>query len=440
MQKKTICLFEDESAKWFGPLIYTRPVWELRIGAYTFLEKLQNIFPEHEFIYICRSQITKTYGESSGLTAFNKFIKSDDLLFINGRVVLNQTCAHQLCNERDESSFLVGDELAAFYIKTKYFDQVRLDENGYLYIDNLSHLQTRQIDANLHRYPWDLVNDAGKEICGDINLDKHSNPDTNIKIPSYVTVLNSANIYSDGNVNFRPGVILNCEKNEIRLGNNTQIGTGAILDSSKGPIWIDEDANVQSGAIIEGPVYVGKKSIIRPGARISDGVCLGPQCRVGGEVSNTIMLGYSNKQHSGYLGSSYIGEWVNFGAATDNSDLKNNYRPVEVMIEGEKVDSEDLHVGSIIADHCKTAIHTRLNTGTVVGVCCNLFGSDFPAKYIPSFTWFGSENYVEYNVKKALETIAVVMERRDMRLTPAMSELLKGIFSSTEHERIELFD
>ena len=152
------------------------------------------------------------------------------------------------------------------------------------------------------------------------------------------------------------------------------------------------------------------------------------------------MLGYSNKQHSGYLGSSYIGEWVNFGAATDNSDLKNNYRPVEVMIEGEKVDSEDLHVGSIIADHCKTAIHTRLNTGTVVGVCCNLFGSDFPAKYIPSFTWFGSENYVEYYVKKALETIAVVMERRDMRLTPAMSELLKGIFSSTEHERIELFD
>lgn len=439
MKKISICLFEDKSTKWFGPLTFTRPVWELRIGAYTFLQKLRLQFPEQGFRFSCRTKITRSYAGSTDLGPLKDHLDTDVVLFVNGRMILDNDNVQQLLEGTEECLYLSGDEVAAFRVKTSNLARIRWNDENILDTDCLKPLPGKAIKARLFRYPWELIKNSGNEICSDLALAKRHYPGSPLSIPSYVTVRNPGNIEFIGEVNFYPGVIIDAENNIVRFGNNTKIGSGVILDSNDGPIWIDDDTEIQPGAIIQGPVHIGKNSIVRPGAKISNGVSLGPHCRVGGEVSATIMIGYSNKQHSGYLGSSYIGEWVNFGAATDNSDLKNNYRPVDVMIEGEKIDSGDLHVGSIIADHCKTAIHTRLNTGTVVGVCCNLFGSDFPVKYVPSFTWFGSDSYVEYKVEKALETIAVVMSRRGKTLTPAMSELLKDIFLSTAHERNALF-
>ncbi len=440
MKKKNICIFEDRDSKWFGPLTYTRPVWELLTGAYTFLQRLQQQFPEHEFIYKCRSNLRAAYSESSGLKTLDSLEYSEDLLFINGRCIFDLEDIQQLQNESGDCLFLAENEVAAIQVGKNSSNRILWNDKGLLEPDSLTQLPVKQVNAKLHRFPWELINNSGNQIKSDLDIVNETNPGTQVCVPNYIIVNNLTNLTSTGKVIINPGAIVNSYINIIRFGSNVRLGSGAILDSTNGPIWIDDDADIQPGAIIEGPVYIGKKSIIRPGAKISDGVCLGPQCRIGGEVSNTIMIGYSNKQHSGYLGSSYVGEWVNLGAATDNSDLKNNYRPVDVIIEGEKIDTGDLHVGAMISDHCKTAIHTRLNTGTLSGVCCNLFGADFPAKYIPSFTWFGSDGYVEYKIEKALETIAAVMERRNRRLTPVMRGLLKGIFDSTANERNALLN
>ena len=238
-----------------------------------------------------------------------------------------------------------------------------------------------------------------------------------------------------GEVDIRPGVVIDAEEYPVRLETGVRLGPGMIIDASEGPVWIAEGSIIEAGAVLMGPIYIGPGSIVAKHARLCDGVSLGPQCRVGGEIAKTIIQGYSNKQHSGYLGSSYVGSWVNLGAATDNSDLKNTYKPIDVVIGGEKVATGELHIGVFIGDFCRTAIQTRLNSGTVAGVCCNIIGGDFPLKNIPAFMWFDSSGYQEYRFDKALETIRTMMPRRGKQLTPALETLLKEIYSRYEDDR-----
>jgi len=159
---------------------------------------------------------------------------------------------------------------------------------------------------------------------------------------------------------------------------------------------------------------------------------------VGGELEETIVHSYSNKQHDGFLGHSYLGMWVNLGADTNNSDLKNNYGNVKVYVDGEMVDSGSMFVGLTMGDHSKSGINTMFNTGTVVGVSCNVYGGGFPPKFIPSFTWGGAEGLVEYRLDKALETARAVMNRRKIDLTAADEKLIRGIFEATAKERANL--
>jgi len=284
-------------------------------------------------------------------------------------------------------------------------------------------------------YPWQMVNAADNQISADLELVVVDNPGSVQDMGGFVKESILDRVEVTGRVDVRPGVIVDAENNPVRLEDGVRLGPGVVIDAAEGPVWIAAGANIQAGAILTGPVYVGPGSIVRPGARLSEGVCLGPQCRIGGEVSRSVFQGYSNKQHSGYLGTSFVGSWVNLGAATDNSDLKNNYRPVDVTMNGKKINSGDLHVGAFIGDFTRTAIHTRLNSGTVIGVCCNIFGTDFPVKGIPAFTWFGSDGYREYRLEKALETICTVMSRRGKKLTPVLETLLREIFNSTKEAR-----
>jgi len=180
-------------------------------------------------------------------------------------------------------------------------------------------------------------------------------------------------------------------------------------------------------AVIQGPCYVGEKSKIKIGAKIYPGTSIGEFCKVGGEVEESIIHSYSNKQHDGFLGHAYLGQWVNIGAGANNSDLKNNYSKVNVYVNGELIDSDSLFVGLTMGDHSKTGINTMFNTGTVVGVMCNIFGADLFSKFVPSFSWGSVRKMTENKLDKALQTARLVMGRRGQDMTPEYENMLKHV-------------
>ncbi len=210
-----------------------------------------------------------------------------------------------------------------------------------------------------------------------------------------------------------------------------------FIDTSKGPVVIDEGATVMMGAMIEGPAYIGPYSVVKMGAKIYGPVALGPYCKVGGEVSHTVFQGYSNKAHDGFIGHAYIGEWVNIGADTNNSNLKNTYGPVKMWDYAQKkfIDTGMQFLGLIMGDHAKAGINTMFNTGTVVGVSANVFGAGFPRTFIPSFAWGGAHGFTTYNVERALDTARRMMARRNVDLTPEYERLFRKVFELSQWER-----
>jgi UDP-N-acetylglucosamine diphosphorylase/glucosamine-1-phosphate N-acetyltransferase len=231
-----------------------------------------------------------------------------------------------------------------------------------------------------------------------------------------------------------PNVTLLEDKN-IYIAAGAKIKPGVVLDAEDGPIYIDEGATIMANASLQGPLFVGAKSAIKMGAKIYEGTSIGEVCKIGGEVEESIIHSYSNKQHEGFIGHSYLGQWVNIGADSNNSDLKNNYSTVKVYVNGEMVDSGSLFVGLTMGDHSKCGINTMFNTGTVVGVMSNVFGAGYPDKFIPSFTWGGIESMATYEIDKALEVARRVMARRKMALSAAQEKMLRRVFEMTVSER-----
>jgi UDP-N-acetylglucosamine diphosphorylase/glucosamine-1-phosphate N-acetyltransferase len=215
---------------------------------------------------------------------------------------------------------------------------------------------------------------------------------------------------------------------DIVIGSEVEVRSGTVLDASEGPILIDDRVLIEPNAIINGPCFIGSGSIIRAGAKIGSGTSLGKGCRVGGEVEETVIAPYSNKQHVGFLGHSYIGSWVNIGAGTCNSDLKNNYSPVRAWSAGRKVKTGRRFLGSVIGDHTKIAINSRLDTGTVIGFNSNLVEPGFPPKFIPSFVWKMNPQLVPFDLEKAVRTAELMMDRRDVKITRARSKLFETLY------------
>lgn len=205
----------------------------------------------------------------------------------------------------------------------------------------------------------------------------------------------------------------------------------SILNTTNGPIYIGKEAEVMEGCMIRGPFVLGDHAQLKMGAKVYGPTVIGPESRVGGEVNNSVITGFSNKAHDGFLGNSVLGEWCNLGADTNNSNLKNTYGPVQLFSYATNglVDTGLQFCGLIMGDHAKTGINTMLNTGTVVGVSANVFGADFPPKHIPGFAWGGAQGLAVYEVEKALVTARRVMERRRVPLTPVDEQVLRHVFS-----------
>jgi len=225
------------------------------------------------------------------------------------------------------------------------------------------------------------------------------------------------------------------------LGNDIYIEEGAkvecaILNTTTGPIYIAKGAEVMEGSILRGPIAICENGVVKMGAKIYGATTIGPYSKVGGEVNNCMIQGYSNKGHDGFLGNAVLGEWCNLGADTNNSNLKNNYQSVDLYNypEAKYLDTGLQFCGLVMGDHSKSAINTMFNTGTVVGVSANIYGADFPSKFIPSYSW-GGRKPLEYKFDKAMDTAKRVMERRNISLTEEDLNILEYVYKESQKFR-----
>ncbi|RKX99949.1 MAG: hypothetical protein DRP54_06325 [Spirochaetes bacterium] len=418
-----VVIFEDKGYENLLPLTHTRAVFELRCGIMLLYQKLiylyQDLNLEKDFYYFCREYLKDSLSEKGFLNVNQSLIDSSDsgttgenVLFVNGRALIEKEI-------KIEGPEEVGvDEEDVIYIRTtktnaqKITNELLLQEKPAEKIKKLG-FKIVPFKTNLIKYPWELIHHNSDEIIRDFKLQGITGTIEG-KVYEGAHLLNPRNIF---------------------IGRGSYVKPGSVLDAEDGPIYIGEKVKIMPNSAIQGPAYIGDGSSIKMGAKIYEGTSIGEVCKVGGEVEETIIHSYSNKQHDGFLGHAYLGMWCNLGAGTSNSDLKNNYGNVKVYVRGKLIDTGSIFVGLTMGDHSKSGINTMFNTGTVVGVMANVFGEGFPPKYIPSFAWGGREGFQTYDLEKALEVARRVMARRDKELTSAQEKLLRKIFELTEDER-----
>lgn len=372
---KNLIFFDSDVRRSLLPLTYTRPVSEIRIGILTLREKWE-YWLGGKGSFITQDYLSDKYPLSI----------SERNYILNGSVLPNAYLLDFIQRLEDNEAMLSNGELIAARI-----DRIQLD----FLIDgeDIDDLQGYEVDAsNFKRIESlaDIVRYNAQEIALDFAL---------------ITRKRSSQPLSPSNRTFGKGQIF------IEEGARVE---GATLNSSDGPIYIGAHAEVMEGALIRGSFALGAGSVVRMGTRIYSGTSIGPHCKVAGELSNSVLFGYSNKAHDGFLGDSVIGEWCNLGADTNVSNLKNNYESVKLWnYATERFEPTDMQFcGLIMGDHAKCGINTMFNTGTVVGVGANIFGAGYPRNFIPSFAWGGSGSFTTFRTDKAFETAEKVMNRR----------------------------
>jgi UDP-N-acetylglucosamine diphosphorylase/glucosamine-1-phosphate N-acetyltransferase len=411
-----LCIFEDEKYINFEPLIYSHPVYDLICGISTLKEKILRSFPKQKLSLHCRHYLQLVLEQEFPKIPVNR-IEEDECLFVNGRI-LSERNLSKLFSSKSDTLFLCGDSVAAVKLSGERLKNLSLNLPGILCAGDFNGLPVQQVELEFVNYTWDLIYANGKELERDfVYLTGKGRPvkkGTKRKVYEGVHFVN---------------------KKRIFIGSGVEIKPGCVIDASEGPVYIDNYAFLYPNAVIIGPAYIGEKTKIKIGATIYENVSIGKVCKVGGEVEDMIMMPFSNKQHAGFIGHAFIGSWVNIGADTNNSDLKNNYSTIKVILNGKQVDTGRQFLGLMMGDHSKSAINTMFNTGTVVGFSCNVFGAGFPSKEIPSFSWGGGEGFITYDVEKSIQTAAKVLKRRNIEMSGADKDLFREIFNMTKESR-----
>jgi len=403
-----ICIYEDSGCNNLLPMVYMRPVYDLFCGIVSLQEKLIRNFPKASITLHTRSVLESVVRDRYPDCLVNDFpAELKEIVFINGRTLLSsETALNKLgknqsftINNKVVAARLSGDQLSTIIKKVQNGITFDLDETT---------IEKQKIDGVLVEYIWDLIQANSDQIRSDFTFA------TEGKVGSVIddgTVIQDQNVFIDKTAKIFPQV---------------------IVDGSNGPVFIDRNAVIQPNVYIQGPVYIGPSVLIKAGAQIYSGSSIAEGCKIGGEVNNSIISAWSNKAHNGYLGTSYVGSWVNIGAGTNNSNLKNNYGTVKLTVNGEFVDTGLQFMGLIMGDHSKCGINTTFNTGTTVGINCNLYGSAIHKKHISSFTWgCAVDDYTTYKLDKALAVNKTVMSRRQHNLSKYEKELLENIFQLT---------
>jgi UDP-N-acetylglucosamine diphosphorylase/glucosamine-1-phosphate N-acetyltransferase len=376
-----IVLFEDKDLLQFYPLIETRPVGELRIGIFTNAERWSK-FVSGEVSHSTREFLRFMFPSTKLLDTYS----------VNGRIIPDNRLVETIANLQESESLYQKDVLIAY--KGNLENSKRIDyEEEMLILNKITDLFSKN----------DLV------IRSDFEFFRNKKSAT---LPL-------------GNTLIGP-------ESELYISSDAKVHA-SIINTESGPVVIGSGAEIMEGSMIRGPFVLGDHSTLKMGAKMYGATSIGPHCKVGGEVSNSIITGYSNKAHDGFLGNSVLGEWCNLGADTNNSNLKNNYGPVTLWsaITGTFEDTDLIFCGLIMGDHSKCGINTMFNTGTLVGTACNLFGGGYMPRFIPSFSWGGDNSLVEYDFDKAMETAERVLARRQMELDDDYRAVLKNVFDQS---------
>jgi UDP-N-acetylglucosamine diphosphorylase/glucosamine-1-phosphate N-acetyltransferase len=390
-------LFDDNVRYGLLPFTHTRPVADIRCGILTMRHRWEH------YIGAPTSTLTETYLQE----VYPLTTTGDDLL-INGSVFVNSELLAAIQQLQKGQKLVKGDTIIAAYTSTAIsFNDWEQNTSGLTTIEYTGTIQQLS-------HIWDIF--AMNDYAIRADFEALTAGRTTQPIPEGVTVSGKANLFIEEGAKIYPGCIINAET---------------------GPVYLAKDAEILEGTMIRGPLALGEHGVIKMGAKIYGATTIGPGCKVGGEISNMVMFANSNKGHDGYLGNAVIGEWCNLGADTNSSNLKNNYDSVEVWSEHKStyIKTGLTFCGLMMGDHSKCGINTMFNTGTVVGVSCNIYGSDFPKKAIPSFSWGSSENMYAYKLDKAMDTAGRMMARRQQTLSPAEKEMYRHIFDITSNQR-----
>lgn len=396
MSNTTIILFDDKRREHLLPLTFTRPVADIRIGILTIKEKWEQVM-ETSCGYLTVDYLSKKFTTGSA---------GSNILLINGGVIPSSELANQIKNlELNSALTHKGAVLAARTASIPALETI----SPQLFTSCI------EIEEPLFQVerPWDIFSKNGIALEKDFEL---------------ITKGRKSAPISKTNQVIRP------ERVFIEHGATVEC---AILNASTGPIYIAKDAEIMEGSIVRGPFSLGEHSALKMGAKIYGPTTIGPNSKVGGEVNNSVIFGFSNKAHDGFLGNSVLGEWCNLGADTNNSNLKNNYAPVKLWdYSTERFANTGLQFcGLIMGDHSKCGINTMFNTGTVIGVSANIFGSGFPRNFIPSFAWGGAHGFEVYTMPKVLQTVKIVLSRRGLELEQVDIDILAHIFEVTQKYR-----
>jgi len=380
------------------PFTFIRPVCEIRIGILTIREKWQ--------LALATKVSVKT---EKYLSAKYPLRIAKDNVWINGAVLPSSSLIKAIKSLKNNEALILGNLLLAINAGSSLLEEFTFSQAKKEYKSKEYKLDKNDV---VIQHLWDVFSKNGQALEQDFAI--LTKGKTSAKVSSTNTLLGKQ-------IFIEKGAKLEC----------------VILNSNSGPIYIGKDAEVMEGAIIKGPFALCEGSIVKMGAKIYGATTIGPCSKVGGEISNAVIFGYSNKGHDGFLGNAVIGEWCNLGADTNNSNLKNNYSVVKIWNypANKEVSTGLTFCGLMMADHSKCGINTMFNTGTVVGVAANIFGGDFPKKFIPSFSWGGAKGFVTHELDKACETAERMFERRHLKFDKTEKQVLAEVFKLTQKER-----
>ncbi|MCS7029714.1 MAG: GlmU family protein [Bacteroidia bacterium] len=393
-------LFEDHSAVSLLPLTALKPVYHLRIGIDTIIEKWHRYFGE-TLCTTCRSYLFQKYGK---LTATPSTL-------VNGKFIPTRKLVYHIKQLKPNQALIYQEEIVAANVPTEFFHQdlqQTLPKGMFYHFEKIEYTEEPLIYIH---YPWDLFTHNHKVIIQDFN-DLVPRDYIPVPVDPYTRMYEPENIY-------------------IEKGAKVY---AAVLNASEGPIYIGKNTEIMEGTVIRGPFVLCEGSVLKMGAKMYGDTTIGPYCKIGGEVSNSIFMSYSNKAHDGYVGNSVIGSWCNLGADTNTSNLKNNYSKINAWnYEKQGVIATNLQFcGLIMGDHSKSGINTMFNTGTVVGVGCNVFDAAFPPKYIPDFSWGSAASFQRYDIEKLIDTARAMYQRRNLTLTEEEIAILKYWYNITK--------
>ncbi|MBK9463057.1 MAG: GlmU family protein [Sphingobacteriales bacterium] len=401
-----IIIFDDYTRRQLLPFTFTRPIAGIRVGILTIRQKWEKYF-EQPSCTLSADYLRKKFPLHIG----------NENLFINGSVLPNAKLVEQINNLKPGQAIVDGKIAIAVRISGKKPPLLHKANGEWEPLVDEHECQQPNTNYVKISYLWEIFSENGQALKADFDLltqNRQSQP-----------LSNTNTVIGD------PQLIFLEEGAKVE---------GAFLNTTNGPIYVGKHAEIMEGSMIRGPFALCKHSTVKMGAKIYGATTIGPYSKVGGEISNSVIFGYSNKAHDGFLGNSVLGEWCNLGADTNNSNLKNNYSEVSIWDYTQKkyINSGLRFCGLFMGDHSKSGINTMFNTGTIVGICANIFGTGYPLKYIPSFSWGGADKgFITHNLKKALETAIEVYARRGKLFDHTEAELLRDVHKMTKAYRID---